>query len=67
MPRPSGWGESDPCGAEQGTGFRPQGERPIAGGLPVHRDGRLVGAIGVGGGAPAQDHGFAASALGTLV
>lgn len=38
----------------------------IAGGLPVHRDGRLVGAIGVGGGAPAQDHGFAESALGAL-
>lgn len=38
----------------------------IAGGLPVHRDGRLVGAIGVGGGAPAQDHGFAESALGVL-
>lgn len=35
----------------------------IAGGLPVHRDGRLIGAIGVGGGAPEQDHGFAATAL----
>ncbi|KUN18303.1 MULTISPECIES: GlcG/HbpS family heme-binding protein [Streptomyces] len=38
----------------------------IAGGLPVHRDGRLIGAIGVGGGTPEQDHGFAATALGTL-
>ncbi|MEV6953114.1 heme-binding protein [Streptomyces sp. NPDC051183] len=38
----------------------------IAGGLPVHRDGRLIGAIGVGGGAPAQDHGFAAAALDAL-
>ncbi|OEJ97476.1 GlcG/HbpS family heme-binding protein [Streptomyces thermolilacinus] len=35
----------------------------IAGGVPVHRDGRLVGAIGVGGGAPEQDHGFATAAL----
>ncbi|THA57502.1 heme-binding protein [Streptomyces sp. A1136] len=35
----------------------------IAGGWPVHRAGRLVGAIGVGGGAPAQDHEFAAAAL----
>ncbi|CAM5653180.1 hypothetical protein SAVIM338S_06581 [Streptomyces avidinii] len=35
----------------------------IAGGLPVHRDGRLVGAVGVGGGAPGQDHGFAEAAL----
>ncbi|CAL9271631.1 hypothetical protein SUDANB5_00075 [Streptomyces sp. SudanB5_2050] len=35
----------------------------IAGGIPVHRDGRLIGAIGVGGGAPEQDHGFAAAAL----
>ncbi|MFH8219361.1 heme-binding protein [Streptomyces sp. NPDC018057] len=35
----------------------------IAGGVPVHRDGRLVGAIGVGGGAPEQDHGFAVAAL----
>ncbi|MGR4878583.1 heme-binding protein [Streptomyces sp. LARHCF249] len=35
----------------------------IAGGLPVHREGRLIGAIGVGGGAPDQDHGFAAAAL----
>ncbi|MFE1290276.1 heme-binding protein [Streptomyces sp. NPDC058751] len=35
----------------------------IAGGIPVHRDGRLVGAIGVGGGAPEQDHAFAATAL----
>ncbi|MFF3958576.1 heme-binding protein [Streptomyces sp. NPDC001890] len=35
----------------------------IAGGIPVHRDGRLIGAIGVGGGAPEQDHGFAAAAV----
>ncbi|MBB4983928.1 MULTISPECIES: GlcG/HbpS family heme-binding protein [Streptomyces] len=35
----------------------------IAGGIPVHRDGRLIGAIGVGGGAPEQDHGFATAAL----
>lgn len=39
----------------------------IAGGLPVHRDGRPVGAIGVGGGAPDQDHGFAAAAVRALV
>ncbi|MEU8974723.1 heme-binding protein [Streptomyces monashensis] len=39
----------------------------IAGGVPVHRDGRLVGAIGVGGGAPEQDHGFAMEAARTLV
>ncbi|MFF4318155.1 heme-binding protein [Streptomyces sp. NPDC001568] len=39
----------------------------IAGGLPVHRDGRLIGAIGVGGGAPDQDHGFAVAALDALV
>ncbi|GAA4795714.1 GlcG/HbpS family heme-binding protein [Streptomyces ziwulingensis] len=39
----------------------------IAGGVPVHRDGRLIGAIGVGGGAPEQDHGFATTALETLV
>ncbi|MGW6858905.1 GlcG/HbpS family heme-binding protein [Streptomyces xanthophaeus] len=38
----------------------------IAGGLPVHRDGRLIGAVGVGGGAPEQDHGFAAAALEAL-
>ncbi|MFF2507639.1 heme-binding protein [Streptomyces sp. NPDC058067] len=35
----------------------------IAGGVPVHRDGRLIGAIGVGGGAPKQDHGFAVAAV----
>ncbi|AXE75773.1 MULTISPECIES: GlcG/HbpS family heme-binding protein [Streptomyces] len=35
----------------------------IAGGAPVHRDGRLIGAIGVGGGAPEQDHGFAIAAV----
>ncbi|MEV7240789.1 heme-binding protein [Streptomyces sp. NPDC093248] len=39
----------------------------IAGGVPVHRDGRLIGAIGVGGGAPEQDHGFAAAAVAALV
>ncbi|MFC8143718.1 heme-binding protein [Streptomyces paradoxus] len=38
----------------------------IAGGVPVHRGGRLIGAIGVGGGAPAQDHGFATAARETL-
>ncbi|MER6202166.1 heme-binding protein [Streptomyces sp. NPDC001586] len=38
----------------------------IAGGLPVHRDGRLVGAMGVGGAAPDQDHAFAAAALDAL-
>ncbi|MFJ8443673.1 GlcG/HbpS family heme-binding protein [Kitasatospora griseola] len=35
----------------------------IAGGFPVHRDGRPVGAVGVGGGTPEQDHAFAAAAL----
>ncbi|MFE4256781.1 heme-binding protein [Streptomyces sp. NPDC056910] len=39
----------------------------IAGGIPVHRDGRLIGAIGVGGGAPEQDHGFATAAVAELV
>ncbi|KOU75448.1 GlcG/HbpS family heme-binding protein [Streptomyces sp. IGB124] len=39
----------------------------IAGGLPVHRDGRLIGAVGVGGGAPDQDHAFAAAAIDALV
>ncbi|AYG81710.1 hypothetical protein DWB77_03874 [Streptomyces hundungensis] len=38
----------------------------IAGGVPVHRDGRLIGAIGVGGGAPEQDHGFASAAVANL-
>ncbi|MGW7816679.1 GlcG/HbpS family heme-binding protein [Streptomyces puniciscabiei] len=38
----------------------------IAGGVPVHRDGRLIGAIGVGGGAPEQDHGLATAAVGAL-
>ncbi|MDH6612823.1 uncharacterized protein GlcG (DUF336 family) [Streptomyces sp. SAI-208] len=38
----------------------------IAGGVPVHRDGQLVGALGVGGGAPEQDHGFAQTALQAL-
>ncbi|MFF5984487.1 heme-binding protein [Streptomyces olindensis] len=38
----------------------------IAGGVPVHREGRLIGAIGVGGGAPEQDHAFATAAVETL-
>ncbi|MER7837196.1 heme-binding protein [Streptomyces sp. NPDC096040] len=39
----------------------------IAGGVPVHRDGRLIGSVGVGGGAPDQDHGFATAAVQALV
>ncbi|MGW0854592.1 GlcG/HbpS family heme-binding protein [Streptomyces sp. NPDC002690] len=39
----------------------------IAGGVPVHRDGQLIGAVGVGGGAPEQDHGFASGAVASLV
>ncbi|WP_329572222.1 GlcG/HbpS family heme-binding protein [Streptomyces sp. NBC_01361] len=39
----------------------------IAGGIPVHRDGHLIGAVGVGGGAPEQDHGFATAAVAELV
>jgi uncharacterized protein GlcG (DUF336 family) len=38
----------------------------IVGGVPIHRDGRLVGAIGVGGGAPEQDHCFATTAVKAL-
>ncbi|MET9821636.1 MULTISPECIES: GlcG/HbpS family heme-binding protein [unclassified Streptomyces] len=39
----------------------------IAGGVPVHREGRLIGAVGVGGGAPEQDHAFASAAVRSLV
>ncbi|WP_411111710.1 GlcG/HbpS family heme-binding protein [Streptomyces sp. c-19] len=39
----------------------------IAGGVPIHRDGRLIGAIGIGGGAPEQDHAFALTAVEALV
>ncbi|GAA2391103.1 heme-binding protein [Streptomyces coeruleofuscus] len=38
----------------------------IAGGVPVRRDGRLIGALGVGGGAPEQDHAFATAAVEAL-
>ncbi|MGW2490116.1 GlcG/HbpS family heme-binding protein [Streptomyces sp. NPDC001606] len=38
----------------------------IAGGVPVHRDGRLIGSIGVGGGTPEQDHAFATAAVRAL-
>ncbi|MFC8802849.1 heme-binding protein [Streptomyces anthocyanicus] len=44
-------------------------DRPLlflAGGVPVHREGRLIGAIGVGGGAPDQDHGLASAAVRAL-
>ncbi|MBL3665093.1 heme-binding protein [Streptomyces sp. M2CJ-2] len=39
----------------------------IAGGVPVRRGGRLIGAVGVGGGAPEQDHSFATAAVEALV
>ncbi|MFD0257312.1 heme-binding protein [Kitasatospora indigofera] len=39
----------------------------IAGGIPLHRDGRLIGALGVGGGAPAQDHAFATAAAAVVL
>ncbi|GGV18724.1 GlcG/HbpS family heme-binding protein [Streptomyces griseoflavus] len=39
----------------------------IAGGVPVRREGRLIGAIGLGGGAPEQDHDFATAAVEVLV
>ncbi|MDJ0344138.1 heme-binding protein [Streptomyces sp. H10-C2] len=38
----------------------------IAGGVPVHRGDRLIGAISLGGGAPEQDHGIAVTALRAL-
>ncbi len=41
-------------------------DRPLlflAGGVPVHHDGRLIGAVGVGGGTPEQDHSFATAAV----
>ncbi|MGW5118247.1 GlcG/HbpS family heme-binding protein [Streptomyces noursei] len=38
----------------------------IAGGVPIHRDGQLVGALGLGGGAPEQDDAFARTALQAL-
>ncbi|MEU9118663.1 heme-binding protein [Streptomyces sp. NPDC048506] len=41
-------------------------DRPLlflAGGVPLHRDGRLIGAVGFGGGAPEQDHQIVAAAI----
>ncbi|MFE3549893.1 heme-binding protein [Streptomyces kronopolitis] len=41
-------------------------DRPLlflAGGVPLHRDGRLIGALGFGGGAPEQDHRIALVAI----
>ncbi|GES30726.1 heme-binding protein [Streptomyces angustmyceticus] len=41
-------------------------DRPLlflAGGVPLHRDGRLIGAVGFGGGAPEQDHRIATAAI----
>ncbi|MFF9512440.1 heme-binding protein [Streptomyces sp. NPDC014724] len=38
----------------------------IGGGVPIHRDGQLIGALGLGGGAPEQDHAFARTALQAL-
>lgn len=35
----------------------------IAGGVPLHRDGRLIGALGFGGGAPEQDHRIVTAAI----
>ncbi|MFF9786764.1 Uncharacterized conserved protein GlcG, DUF336 family [Streptomyces sp. SceaMP-e96] len=35
----------------------------IAGGAPLHRDGRLIGALGFGGGAPDQDHRIVTAAI----
>lgn len=39
----------------------------IEGGVPLHRDGQLIGAIGVGGGAPHQDGAVALTAAAALV
>lgn len=41
-------------------------DRPLlflAGGVPLHRDGRLIGALGFGGGSPDQDHRIALAAI----
>ncbi|WP_405839890.1 heme-binding protein [Streptomyces platensis] len=41
-------------------------DRPLlflAGGVPLQRDGRLIGALGFGGGAPEQDHRIATAAI----
>ncbi|GLW17033.1 MULTISPECIES: GlcG/HbpS family heme-binding protein [Streptomyces] len=41
-------------------------DRPLlflAGGVPLHRDGRLIGALGFGGGSPEQDHRIVLAAI----
>ncbi|QIY56544.1 heme-binding protein [Streptomyces sp. RPA4-5] len=41
-------------------------DRPLlflAGGVPLHRDCRLIGALGFGGGAPEQDHRIVTAAI----
>ncbi|MGW2410936.1 GlcG/HbpS family heme-binding protein [Streptomyces tubercidicus] len=35
----------------------------IAGGVPLHRDDRVIGALGFGGGTPEQDHRIATAAI----
>ncbi|MQA28436.1 MAG: heme-binding protein [Luteitalea sp.] len=55
--------------AEGGEGWRVLGLRhaiPIEGGVPLTRDGRIVGAIGVSGGSSQQDGQCATAAAATL-
>lgn len=59
-----------PCSPAAPSTPSPALDRPLlffAGGVPVRRDGRLIGAIEVGGGAPEQDRGIAMAAVETLV
>ena len=39
----------------------------IPGGIPIHRDGQRIGALGISGGTPTQDAAIAAAALRSLV
>ncbi len=59
-------GSASPCSSSRAQSFLAAGFSLLGGGVPITRNGQVIGAVGIGGGSPEQDVQVAEAGLAAL-